>query len=491
MVEYAQAAATQKTLFEASVEFHSRQACRDIVKSQVKNYFEYLNVSDDVDDEEANDSRLAAGTCTDLLRSLFMGYPEFQDQEHAEEFLGRHASAEDPILVKKLTTWTENILDEFMPDGECNNVATLNAVTASEISESIQPFTMKVDYPTFEGTDILCCPWPLVKKVRVCLYSRILAQGTVIADLPGTTDKNRARVEAAKRYLQQCDMTIVVNKIDRAIDHATLHNAVNDSFRRRRSGNTIVVCTRSDDLNISTKQSFPSTTAEEKALTEISQMEVDINKQLKQIGVRLQAPAVRRDQTEKYKLMAKRERVEREKNDLVRKRLGVRISARNRHVKQGITDQYRQDTKDRTPLPIFCVSNPIYMQHLGGGFLKKSPPDLTLEQTEIPALRTHIFSKPSLGRFASLEHYCKSLLPAFLNTVEMSCSVTKIKRKEDLNRTFHKTRAVCFTLFSRIVTDSHRRSRTLFGRLRIGSLRVRSKNCTESSVSQAFGNICS
>lgn len=311
VVEYAQAGGSQKTLFEASVEFHSREACRSIVKSQVKNYFAHLAIDKDADDEEANDSRLFTGTCTDLLRSLFMGHPEFQDQEHAEEFLGRHTSADDPQLINKLMTWTEQIVDEFMPDGDCGDIAKLTAVTASEISERIQPFTMKVDFPSFEGTNIVCCPWPLVKKVRVSLYSRILDQGTIIADLPGTSDKNRARVEAARAYLQQCDMTIVVNKIDRAIDHASFHNAINDSYRRKRSGNTIVVCTRSADLNISNKQSFRSVPAEEKALNEISQMEIDVNKQLLQLGARLNSQAVQRDRTEKYKLMAKRDRIER------------------------------------------------------------------------------------------------------------------------------------------------------------------------------------
>lgn len=395
------------------------------------------------DEEEANESRLASGTCIDLLMSLFMGRPEFHSKDLAEEFLDSYASSEDSKLVSKLMTWTDNILEEFMPDGDSTGVATVSAVTASDISQSIKPFIMKEEFPSFENTDIICCPWPFVKKVRVSLYSRILEQGTIIADLPGTTDKNRARVNAAKEYLQQCDMTIVVNNIDRAIDHAAVHNATNDSYRRRRSGNTIVVCTRSDDLNITTKQSFASNTAEVKALADISQLEAVINKQLQQIGIRLNSPAVRRDMGEKYKLMAKRERIEREKNDLVRQNLAVRVAARNRHVKQGITDQYRQDTKDRSYLPVFCVSNPIYMQHLAGNFLKKNPPDLSLTETEIPALRTYVFSKPSEGRFATLEHYCTSQLPAFFNTIEMSCSVSKIKRKKDLERTFNKARAVC------------------------------------------------
>ncbi|KAF1845146.1 uncharacterized protein K460DRAFT_416455 [Cucurbitaria berberidis CBS 394.84] len=440
VVEYAQAPPTQKFPFQASVEFLSRQSCRELVKEQVQNFFQHLTMSEDVDEEEANEKRLASGTCITLLMALFMGEPEFQDKERAEDFLTSASSPDDPKLINKLMGWTEHILDGFMQNGDTNDVATLYANTSSSISEMIQPFTMTVQYPSFEGTELFCCPWPLVKKVRICMHSRILEQGIIIADLPGTTDKIRSRVEAAKRYLQTCDISIVVNKLDRAIDHASLHNSINESFRRRRSGNTIVVCTRSDDLNINSKQSFPSIPTEEKGMAEIMEKESELKERLHDIQVALASPGVRRHPLEKYKLVDKREKLDREKQSLFRKRFGIRVSARNRHVKQGIAEQYRQDTKDRSTLPIFCVSNPIYMQHLGGHYPKKNPPDLELDSTEIPALRNFIFSKPSQGRFASLEHYCRSLLPTFFNTIEISCSVSKIKRKDDLNRTFHKAR---------------------------------------------------
>jgi hypothetical protein len=141
----------------------------------VKNYYIHAEMDKKAaDEEEANENRLAAGTCIDLLRSLFMGRSEFHSPELAEEFLDKYTSSEDPQLVSKLMTWTDNILDEFMPDGDSTGVATVSAVTASDISESIKPFIMKMEFPSFENTDIICCPWPFVKKVRVSLYSRIL-----------------------------------------------------------------------------------------------------------------------------------------------------------------------------------------------------------------------------------------------------------------------------------------------------------------------------
>ncbi|UPX15327.1 uncharacterized protein EKO05_0005776 [Ascochyta rabiei] len=442
VVEYAQATATQKSPFQASVEFLSRQSYRDMVKEQLKNFWLHMAMDDEeVDEEIANERRLASGTCMTVFSSLFMGRTEFQDKDRAEDFLSHAESAEDPRLVGKLMSWTDHILDEFMPDGEDNDVATLDANTASQISDSIQPFTMAMDSPLFEGTDIICCPWPLVKKVRVSLNSRILDQGIIIADLPGTTDKIRSRVDSARRYLQLCDMTIVVNTMARAIDHAALHNHINESFKRKRSGNTIVVGTRSDDISVTSKQSFPSIPAEEKAMAEIAEKQAGFEKHLKDVSAALRSLQHRKESVEKYRLIETKARLARKIAELIQRRHEVRVSARNRHVRQGIAEQYRQDTKDRSPLPIFCVSNIVYMQHLSGGYPKSAPPELSLEATEIPALRTHLFSQPSLGRFASLEHYCNSLLPTFFNTIEMSCSVSKIKRKEELNRTFHKSRA--------------------------------------------------
>jgi hypothetical protein len=415
-----------------------------MVKEQLTNFWLHMTMDEDEPDEEiANERRLGAGTCVALFTSLFLGHPEFHDRDRAEDFLSNAESAEDPRLISKLMGWTDQILDAFMPNGDDNDVTTLNANTASQISDAIQPFTMAMDDPHFTGTDLVCCPWPLVKKVSVSLSSRILEQGIIIADLPGTTDKVRSRVDSAKRYLQLCDMTIVVNNMARAIDHAALMNHINESFRRKRSGNTIVVGTRSDDLQVTSKQSFASTPAEEKAMLEIAEKERCIKKHLQDISVALASSQLKKQSLERFKLVQKKERFIRQKNELTRMRYEVRVLARNRHIKQGISEQYRQDTKDRSPLPVFCVSNVIYMQHLSGGYTKSDPPRLSLEATEIPALRNHLFSQPSLGKFASLEHYCKTSLPTFFNTIEISCSVSKLKRKDELNRTFRKSRGVC------------------------------------------------
>lgn len=87
----------------------------------------------------------------------------------------------------------------------------------------------------------------------VSLQSPILSQNVSVADVPGVSDTNYFRVENANRYLQSCDMTIVVGKIDRLQDNATFAKQYMDAFRRRRSGSVILVATRSD-VSVNTRE---------------------------------------------------------------------------------------------------------------------------------------------------------------------------------------------------------------------------------------------
>jgi hypothetical protein len=80
----------------------------------------------------------------------------------------------------------------------------------------------------------------------VTLSSPILEQNLIVADVPGGSDVNHFRVDNAARYLQQCDMTIVVGKIDRLQDNVGFRQQYMSAFRRRRSGSVILVATRSD-----------------------------------------------------------------------------------------------------------------------------------------------------------------------------------------------------------------------------------------------------
>lgn len=46
--------------------------------------------------------------------------------------------------------------------------------------------------------------WPLIKVVRVYTKATALSTGTVVVDLPGVHDSNKARATIAEDYLKQC-----------------------------------------------------------------------------------------------------------------------------------------------------------------------------------------------------------------------------------------------------------------------------------------------
>lgn len=146
------------------------------------------------------------------------------------------------------------------------------AISVSTLRSMIQPFVTTVEDPYVQGTSLQCCLWSFVKKVRVCQKSRILEQG-IIADCPGTTYKNRLGLESTGWYLQECGQNIVVNKMDRAVGHASLHNHINKAFRGRRSGSMIVICTRSDDINMNAKQKHALMINEQRAMMKIDNEE--------------------------------------------------------------------------------------------------------------------------------------------------------------------------------------------------------------------------
>jgi hypothetical protein len=82
------------------------------------------------------------------------------------------------------------------------------------------------------------------------LKSPILQQKVIIADVPGGADVNYFRKNTADHYLQSCQMTIVVAKIDRITNDLSFRQKYVEAYRRRRSGSVILVGTKSDVKNL-------------------------------------------------------------------------------------------------------------------------------------------------------------------------------------------------------------------------------------------------
>jgi hypothetical protein len=70
------------------------------------------------------------------------------------------------------------------------------------------------------------------------------------------------------------------------------------------------------------------------------------------------------------------------------RRKDLRIACRSRAVARVIVQNYRADTGDDAHVPVYCVSNRMYMRHLRGYDYDNadSIPTMSIEETQIPAL---------------------------------------------------------------------------------------------------------
>ncbi|EGO54039.1 hypothetical protein NEUTE1DRAFT_103513 [Neurospora tetrasperma FGSC 2508] len=90
-----------------------------------------------------------------------------------------------------------------------------HAADKEKFSEEIKPYLDSS--ATTEGYQT----WPLVKEARIFVKADILRHGIALVDLPGLCDAVESRAQAAERYNQQIDTTIIVTPSVRAINEKT------------------------------------------------------------------------------------------------------------------------------------------------------------------------------------------------------------------------------------------------------------------------------
>ncbi|KAH3960319.1 hypothetical protein HBH52_237480 [Parastagonospora nodorum] len=449
ITEFRQSPSTQTAPFAAEVQFYCLEMCRKLVTDLFKQWFTVKQKQsqnpDDVDDEEL--SQMA--TARDCLNQLFADRLGF---DSVENFMSTAASVNDRKVVKQLMTWTTEIHRMFIEDGETS--VHFTSSTPEELTEMYHPFTRECQNASFRDRPLRFTPWPLVQIVRVTLSSPILKQNVIIADVPGGSDVNYFRIDNASRYLQQCDMTVVVGKIDRLQDNVGFRQQYMDAFRRRRSGSVILVATRSDDLNDEGGSTLVMDTTAEEQLALITSKITNVETKLKVIGNDMERYRINNNKKTKKVLRAQRKKLLSRKIALEKERKEVRIACRSKQVARVITQNYRADTGDEANVPVFCVSNRMFMRHLRGYDKDSSEtvPTMSIDETQIPALCSHIYSLPSRGRTASLDHFIKVSMQTLLSVIQMSCSTTTMARVKHLTAVVSDSRGNISTKIDALAT---------------------------------------
>lgn len=116
----------------------------------------------------------------------------------------------------------------------------------------------------------------------------------------------------------------------------------------------------------------------------------------------------------------------------------ILILARNDFVRSECQDTFKRRNDRSENLTVFCVSSREHQEHLHG-YDAFETPMLSIQTTEIPALRTYLRSLPAKIRYRIFAAHCHTKIPSVLNAVEMSCSLNGPERKANWSNLISQT----------------------------------------------------
>ncbi|KAF2753948.1 hypothetical protein EJ05DRAFT_504546 [Pseudovirgaria hyperparasitica] len=439
----------QKAPFAAEIYWKGRKMRESDLKSHIDSYYQFYRCKKEaIDDERGESEEVEARTAKEVFLALFQDKDEFADEESMKDYLSTVDPTDYGQVLSQMIKWTDQVIAKLGCDGE---PLIIEASNLDALSENILPYTKTVtDY--LVGSQLKCSPWSMVRLVKIGVRSPLLAAGVTIADLPGISDINRTRVKTTQAYLKSCDYLIIVADIKRAETDTATHSNLIDAHRRRRGKSVIMVCTRSDDIGA--KQNIPMSPQEEEQAEYLKRQEMSTTAKLKEIGKNIRASRGDRDLVNS--LSRKREKLTVKSKMYKARQTQERILIRNRKVSTGLKKKYLELTKDEYPLPVFCVSNKLYTAHLIG-IPRDEPAILTVENTNIPRMVEYIYNLPATRKLAALEHHCQVTLCTLFCTVEMASTITKIQRKEHLERLILQSQQAALIEVDTIFSDFNQR----------------------------------
>ncbi|XP_046343402.2 nuclear GTPase SLIP-GC-like isoform X2 [Haliotis rufescens] len=241
-----------------------------------------------------------------------------------------------------------------------------------------------------EKTDDDCQFWPIVKQVVLKVPdSGLCRSGVNLVDLPGVGDSNAARADVARKYIQTCDVLLVVTKIERAVDNETVEQTLGDKLFSQLlmdHTETVVACTHTDDVK-------PSEVIRKLPLPQAAEWTAKGQRYKEEEKVLQQKLADLKRDKQQQRLHAAIDQLKREKTSTC-------AVERNKFVRNSILPKISSppsphDQECPHDPKVFCVSSSDYI-NLSNLVTSddddddKSPVFLSTEDTEIPGLRTYL-----------------------------------------------------------------------------------------------------
>ncbi|RMZ04147.1 hypothetical protein D0860_06508 [Hortaea werneckii] len=423
--ELVMAEVDQIETFKAVVYYHPNRKIEAFVKRHFQTIYDFQNLdTEDLDTDEYSTWLADYETALTFFYTLLCERDEFMSADATLAYLKSATSRDDDVMLGQLSTWVLEYLTK-LKGGEGATVVQAN--TMREVDRELAKFKG----PAKTGNDgpRSASPWPLVRIIKTHLRARILSEGAVLADLPGLSDTNKLRVQATRDYIKNCDTVIIVHPILRIQSQDTVWKEVHECIRNGKQGNLIIVCTKVDDIKHSRERDVSSD--DRKVLEKLRKEADHLAGEIAELEDKLQDA----EENEDADYRSINRRLKATKTTRAGKEAEWReenIAIRNRRNIDAIQAGFRKAVNDPdAKVPVFCVSNTIYQQHMKG-FDNDNPPDLTVEATGIPDLRKHLFEIPAIRKHRALQKLGQRTLPRVLLALEMQCCKTRLERKQDI-----------------------------------------------------------
>ncbi|KAK5676879.1 hypothetical protein LTS10_010643 [Elasticomyces elasticus] len=305
--------------------------------------------------------------------------------------------------------------------------------TMSEVNEKLKTYRGPVSAGS--NAPIAASPWPLVGKILISMKARLLSTGFVLCDPPGTADTNGFVVKMTTDYIQSSKLNIIVGPSKRIEVNETFWDNVRRSYKAGMQHDSVLVITHSDLLKHGENQNRFSA-SEQDAIARLRSCVDTIDEKIGE----LQGDLEDCDEDDKmacYMIKEKVETKELEKMAADVKCKEAETLFDNAHTTTALQRKYELVTGVKD-VRVFCVSNLIYQDDYLNGHDPKKQPKLSLEATDIPALRQHILGIPARLKRETLLQLCLGDLPSLLRGLEMQCLKSRHEQKKSLEEYFNK-----------------------------------------------------
>ncbi|KAF2765314.1 hypothetical protein EJ03DRAFT_339162 [Teratosphaeria nubilosa] len=344
----------------------------------------------------------------------------FKDKTSAAAFFSQARVRDDAVMIQKLK---ESINETTKAAGFPKFQVTANSM--AELNKMLARF--KGPTKTSSASPSL---WPLVRKIITFVNARILSEGAVLADLPGTSDVNKLRVQATREYLKTCDVVVIAHPIPRIQSQDSVWSNMIECVRSGKQSNIILVCTKIDDFNHNRTREDVSG-KEAAYLQGLKYAAENLASEIKDLDGDIADAEADDDNDQTAKLNKKRRSLALERAKAEAKWQEANILMRNQRNESALQQKFREITRSNATLRVHYVSSQVYQEHMRG-YDQNKPPQLSLEATGIPALRQDLFERPAKQKMASLKLLGSKTLPRVLLAIEMQCSKSRLERKQDV-----------------------------------------------------------